>query len=862
MREGWPEETLRKGTASEPTGASLAREEWLSPLLLVESPAWDSSDLDGMLARLGQPIVHVSARALADVEGQGLAASPACILIEARAGWADGLDTALHLRATPRWEHVPLLLVGREPFEEEDLRRAYALGRVDILREPLHPEAVRGRVRTFLELRHQEYALRMVRERAGHAEAAAQESERMLRTLLGNVPGMVYRSHYEPPSPLVFASEGTRALSGYGPEDFTRGTLRWGDLIEPEDAPRIRKELEAAIAVHSPFTLTYRIRTRSGEQRWMWERGVGLAGPDGKVQMLEGFITDITDMRRTQDERERLVSRLQSERELLESILRQLPVAVHIVESPSGRTLYANNAAERMLGHELLEARSIADYVKYRAVHPDGRHYTAEEYPLARVLRSGQSMSDEEALYDRPDGSLRTFHLCAGPIQNHEGRIQAAVAGYIDITDLKRAKEDQTFLATVSETLATSLQAEATLSRVVRQCVPHLGDGCMLDLVEPEGGLYRLAVAHLDPAREALTWELSRRYPPQLEAPHGSAAAIRTGETWFQPFVDDEALSHIALDGEHLELLRALGITSLLSVPLRSRDQVLGALTFFHGRPGRHHDGQDVRVAEDLARRAALALDNARLYDEAQAAVRVRDEFLTVASHELRTPLTPLQLTLAALARELWRDGIAPHDARARHHLEMARSQVRKLTALVGALLDVGRLNHGRMELELAETDLGKVLREVADWFAPEAAKAGSHLYVDCAPDTRGRWDRMRLEQVITNLLSNAIRYGAGGAIHARVEDLGDSVRLTVRDEGIGISLKDQERIFGRFERAVSGRHYGGLGLGLFITRNLVEALGGRIQVESRPKEGATFTVTLPRAGPQTSSPSQAATPG
>jgi signal transduction histidine kinase len=308
------------------------------------------------------------------------------------------------------------------------------------------------------------------------------------------------------------------------------------------------------------------------------------------------------------------------------------------------------------------------------------------------------------------------------------------------------------------------------------------------------------------------------------------------------------------LDAPQLELLRALGITSVLSVPLRSRDQVLGALTFIHGRPDRHHDAQDQRVAEDLARRAALALDNARLYDEAQAAVRVRDEFLTVASHELRTPLTPLQLTLATLARELWRDGIAAHDARARHHLDMARTQVRKLTGLVGALLDVGRLNHGRLMLELAEMDLGEVLREVADWFALEAAKAGSKLKLEYSEDTHGIWDRLRLEQIVTNLLSNAIRYGTGRDIHARAVDLGDQVQLTVRDEGIGISPKDQERIFGRFERAVSGRHYGGLGLGLYITRNLVEAMGGRIQVESRPKEGSTFIVTLPRAGPRTES--------
>ncbi|MCY1017649.1 ATP-binding protein [Pyxidicoccus sp. MSG2] len=834
------------------TEASPALREDRAPLLVVVAPPAEGLDLEAMLAPLGHPIHRMSPTKAVAVGGS--AEPPVCVLIDARPGWAAGFERASRLRAVPALKHTPLLLVGQASCEEADLLRGDALGRVDFLMEPLHPAIVRAKVRTFLELRHQDASMRDALERAAHAEGAARESERMLSTLLGNVPGMVYRSRYEHPCPLVYASEGTRALCGYGPEDFLLGNLRWGDLIRPDDYARIWKEMEEALAVHAPFTLTYRIRTRAGEERWMWERGVGLFGPDGTVQLLEGFVTDITVFRRAQDERERLMAAQQSERAKLEAIIQQLPVAVHIAEAPSGRTLHANGEAERLLGHAMLETHCIDDFARYHAVHPDGRRYKGEEYPIARVLLTGEPWGEEDLFYSRPDGALRIFRIKAGPIHDRQGKLQAVVAGFVDITELKRSKEDQTFLAAVSETLASSLEAEATLSRVVRQCVPHLGDGCFLDLVEPEGGLHRLAVAHLDPARELLVRELSRRYPPQLEAPHGPAAAIRTGETWCEPFVDDEVLSRFALDAPQLELLRALGITSMLSVPLRSRDQVLGALTFIHGRPDRHHDAQDQRVAEDLARRAALALDNARLYTEAQAAVRVRDEFLSVASHELRTPLTPLQLTLATLARELWRDGIASHDARARHHLDMARAQVRKLTSLVGALLDVGRLNHGQLTLELAETDLGEVLREVTDWFTPEAAKAGSRLRLEYAEDTHGRWDRLRLEQIVTNLLSNAIRYGGGGDIHARVEDLGDQVRLTVRDEGIGISPKDQERIFGRFERAVSGRHYGGLGLGLFITRNLVEAMGGRIQVESRPKQGSTFIVTLPRAGPRAGS--------
>jgi len=268
-------------------------------------------------------------------------------------------------------------------------------------------------------------------------------------------------------------------------------------------------------------------------------------------------------------------------------------------------------------------------------------------------------------------------------------------------------------------------------------------------------------------------------------------------------------------------------------------------------RASRRYGPEEQQLAEDLGRRAALAVDNARLYREARRAVQLRDEFLSVASHELKTPLTPLHLKLAALSREIPR--CCEDEARAQglqRHVEMARRQLRKLSTLISALFDVSRISQGRLRLELADTDLGEVLGEVAAWFAPEAARVGSKLWVEGEPHVPGRWDRLRLEQIVTNLLSNAIRYGAGRPIHVRVEAVGDQARLVVQDEGIGIPPEDVERIFGKFERAVSDRHYGGLGLGLYITRSIVEAMGGTIRVESRPGEGSTFTFDLPRAAP------------
>jgi PAS domain S-box-containing protein len=242
-----------------------------------------------------------------------------------------------------------------------------------------------------------------------------------------------------------------------------------------------------------------------------------------------------------------------------------------------------------------------------------------------------------------------------------------------------------------------------------------------------------------------------------------------------------------------------------------------------------------------------------RELERLREALRERDVFLSVASHELKTPLTPLQLKLTALQRlaETTPEGSLSSERVARD-LDMARRQVRKLADLIEDLLDVSRISVGRLSLERAPMDLAATVREVVARYAPQAAQVGCTLEVDAEAPVEGIWDRQRLDQVTTNLLTNALKYGAGGRVHVRVGTEDGRACLSVRDEGIGIAPEDQPRIFDRFVRAVSERNYGGMGLGLFITRQVVEAHGGDIRVHSAPGQGATFTVRLPPAPPVT----------
>jgi signal transduction histidine kinase len=295
-------------------------------------------------------------------------------------------------------------------------------------------------------------------------------------------------------------------------------------------------------------------------------------------------------------------------------------------------------------------------------------------------------------------------------------------------------------------------------------------------------------------------------------------------------------------------MLRGLGLRSVMLVPLVARERTLGAITLMIAGSARRYGPADLALAGDLARRAALAVDNARLFSDLQDAVRAREDFLSIASHELKTPLTSLQLQVQMLQRAAQRDTLARLPAeRVVTMLGTAERQTKHLVKLINTLLDISRISGGHLDLHREEIDLAEVVREVVAQLGPELAVAGCRLTVSAPAPVPGLWDRARLEQVVTNLLSNAVKSGRGQPIEVAVMGADDRARLVVRDQGIGIAPEHLSRIFERFERAVSAHNYGGLGLGLYIVRQIVEAHGGAIHVTSTPGEGSTFVVDLPR---------------
>jgi signal transduction histidine kinase len=312
--------------------------------------------------------------------------------------------------------------------------------------------------------------------------------------------------------------------------------------------------------------------------------------------------------------------------------------------------------------------------------------------------------------------------------------------------------------------------------------------------------------------------------------------------------------------------LREHGVVGGLSVVVRGAGSdghpygVLGA----HVCQGRQFRSDEVHFLQAVANVVAGAIARAHAEEQllraqreadqerdrkqrAEAALEERDEFISVAAHELRTPLTALQLKLQSVAHALRREMVShPEADRWTQRVDGAVRQADRLGELVERLLDVSRLVGGRLDLDLGEVDLAEVVTEVVQELADQAAQAmGSPIDLAAEPVT-GRWDRSRLQQVVINLLSNALKYGTGKPISVKVERRGAMARLTVTDHGIGIAAQDQMRLFGRFERAASVRNYGGMGLGLYICRHIVEAHGGSIDVRSEPGRGSTFCVELP----------------
>jgi PAS domain S-box-containing protein len=538
-------------------------------------------------------------------------------------------------------------------------------------------------------------------------------------------------------------------------------------------------------------------------------------------------------------DRARLFEEQRVTRGRLETIVSSSPAAIILVDLDGTVRLW-NPAAERIFGWT--EAEVLG---RPNPIIP-GASWAEFRENLQR-MECGEPLMVLEARRQTKEQGIIDVAVYAAPVRMADGRTQC-LSLLTDITERKRDEARTRFLAEASALLSSSLDYERTLYAVAHVAVPTLADWCSVHLLDAQGQVRQVAAAHQDPARTEQALDYHRRYPVDLRAPSGIGKVLRTGEPELVKHIPDSLVHATIEDPERRAVVLALGIRSYVSVALRSRGRVIGAMTLVYADADRRYTEADLRVAEELALRASSAIDNATLYREAREAVEARDIFLGVASHELNTPLTSLKLHVQGLQRALQAlpPGAVPVqglDAK----FQSAQRQLARLASLVRELLDVSRITAGKLKLEPEALDLAALVREVASRASEDAARAGSELRLSVPDAVPGTWDRLRLDQVLQNLLSNALKYGHGQPVDVTLEAGEDAVTLRVKDRGLGIAPEDQPRLFQRFQRVASERHYSGFGLGLWIVKQVLDAMGGTIHVESAPGQGATFTAVLPR---------------
>jgi PAS domain S-box-containing protein len=712
-----------------------------------------------------------------------------------------------------------------------------------------------------------------------------------------------------------------------------------GVLFSLADLPSRRVLAGEAMA---ETALRWRI-IATGEERWTNVRATPIEDENGAVQYAVSVFRDITEQRAAE------VALRESESHF-RPLVQNISDIVKLLDA-DGTIRYQSPSVARILGYPP-EERIGSNIFTAPIVHPDD---LATKQAFLRNAIAHPDLPVTAAFRLRhADGSWREIEAVGVNLLD-DPHVGGIVTTYRDVTERRRSEARDRFLSEASALLASSLDYETTIQRVAQLVVPEIADWCGVDILTEDGALDPLAVAHVDAEKVALAREFRRRYPPDVSASGGAITVLHTGRSQLVSEVTDAALAAVAIDDEHLRLMRALELRSVMVVPLTAQGRVLGRLTLVSSDPRRRYDPDDLRFAEELARRAAVAIDHARLYREAQAAEeryrslfegtadavlvtdaegryrdanpamvalvgytvaelrqmaigaltantessearaahslrdgtwrgelelrrkdgtmipvegaitsialpsgplmlgtwrditerrereRLQQEFLGVVAHELRTPLTSLRGYVDLMRRR----GVYNE-----RFMETVGAQTLRMNRLLNDVLEISRLDANRLALRRGTVDLGALIRQCID----EAMElTGTHPVRLELPDrpVEGWWDADRVMQVVQNLVVNAAKYApAGTEITVCVEDCEDRARVAVIDRGIGIPPEDLPHLFDRFYRARNARAVGGMGLGLSISKALVEAHGGDLWAESTVDVGSTFFFTLPYADP------------
>ena len=672
------------------------------------------------------------------------------------------------------------------------------------------------------------------------AELALQQNQ--ARLLLSVDAASLGLWDYDPVTDTGYLSDRCKQMVDLPPE----AKLTYARVLErlhPDDRPTVYEAIKRALLHKEPYDLEFRVCWTDGTVHWIHAKGQTHHDPTGKPIWMGGVGIDITDRKRTEAERKQAASALRQSEARFRTLANAVPQLVWMNDD-AGNLLYLNDPWQEYLG---LPAETVINWSQNDFTHPDDVLGMIETRDRGIAAKAAYEL---EARLRRADGQYRWHLIRAVPLQDEPDQTTFWYGTATDIEAVKQVAAGQRFLAQVSGVLAESLDYPMTLSRIARLAVPFLADYCFFDIVSASQQLQRVAWHHVNPEKQSLI-SMTPTYVPLLSfAQHPVCNAILHNRIGFVPDTSDEWLQSIATSAEHLAFLRNLELRSCLTVPLSTRDRKLGALVLcFTAESERRHTEADLQLAQELAHRAATALDNSQLYQQAQDANRVKDEFLAVLSHELRTPLNPI-LGWSKLLQSDFSDPVKTTKG-----LEAIERNAKMQTQLIEDLLDISQILRGKLKLNKSPVQLATVVEAAIETVQLTADVKSIQIHSQIDPAIGQVFgDPGRLQQIIWNLLSNAVKFTpVGGQVTIRLSQAESQpqacAQIQVTDTGKGIAPEFLPHVFERFrqEDGSTTRQFGGLGLGLAIVHYLVGVHGGTVEAGSAGEgQGATFTVQLP----------------
>jgi PAS domain S-box-containing protein len=664
------------------------------------------------------------------------------------------------------------------------------------------------------------------------AEEVLQASEEVFRCLSACSPVGIFLT--DTAGRCTYTNPSCQAICGFTLEESLGEG--WAAYVHPEDRARVFDEWSLTTKAGRTYSDEFRFEDPEHGIRWVHVRSSPMISDTGTLIGHVGTVEDITERKRAEGEREQFLAELAAERARLEAVLQQMPAGVLIAEAPSGRIIMGNQLAEEICRHQIRYSAGVEAYDEWVGFHLDGRQVRSDEWPLARAITHGETVTGEEYEYLRGDGTRCVLSLNAGPIRDHQGHIIAGVLAAHDVTERTRAEHALRFLAEASTMLSGSLDYEATLKSLIQLVVPDFADWCSI-IIGEDGSACRRAVTHVDPMKVDRLQELHRRYPMIANPRHPVQQVLQSKQVLLVPDVTDALLQQIASDRVHLQVMRDLDPRSVIIAPLVAQVRLVGLMVCAYAESGRSYQSRDLGLFTDLAAHAAVALDNARLYqklaDRERQLQSLVERLLVAHEEERRRAAYEVHdgvAQVAASAHQHLQAFAGYHRPRSREArqklqraLELAQRTVREARVIVANLRpttldDFGLAAALRLQVEELECE---------GWDVKYQQGLGEER-LPPAVETA-------LFRVAQKSLTNVRKHSKSTTVEIVVHRGAQTVSLEIRDQGVGFDPEDIPHDTGPRDR-----------VGLAGMRERILLLGGEFRVQSQPGTGTRVIATVP----------------